>query len=37
MVGSDPLKERRILRGWRWLKHFLGIEGCIERRKNCSG
>jgi hypothetical protein len=25
--------ERRVARGWRWLKHALSIEGCAERRK----
>jgi hypothetical protein len=27
-------EERRILRGWRWLKHFLGIDRWIERRQS---
>jgi hypothetical protein len=25
-------EERRTLRGWRWLKHFLGIDQWLERR-----
>ena len=35
--GQCSLKEsqeRRTLHGWRWLKHFLGIDQWIERRQN---
>lgn len=24
--------ERRSLKGWKWLKHFLGLDGTSERR-----
>jgi hypothetical protein len=27
------IAERRQLHGWRWLKHFLGIDQWIERRR----
>jgi len=27
------ISERRTLHGWRWLKHFLGIDQWIERRR----
>src|SRR5690242_18911356 len=30
--GLGKSTERRISRGWRWLKHILGLEGCKERR-----
>lgn len=29
---NTPNDERRIARGWRWLKHRLGIDGWKERR-----
>lgn len=28
------IAERRTLRGWRWLKHFLGIDLWVERRQS---
>jgi hypothetical protein len=26
------MMERRTWKGWKWLRHFLGIEGSAERR-----
>jgi hypothetical protein len=26
------MSERRLWRGWRWLKYFLGISGYVDRR-----
>jgi len=36
-MSEARISERRIARGWRWLKHALGIDGCVERRKSAEG
>lgn len=28
-----PEHERRMVRGWRWLKRIVGVDGVLERRR----